>query len=231
MFVWLSRTGKKRELIWKKAWDGVERPKEIGQWVKLSYCRSQDASFLKHSVELKVQLLTGRLKGAGRRGVRAVLFRRSPVNRPRTIYGRLVTTGLQIFCSSQFFRNQRQKYKLCREKHVSLLGLFTGEWCFHPPCWEQKELPFSCRNLQRRHRRTPIWPSMRIPWVSFVHYSRFLRWKNKTKTCIQGAKRPTTRGNLTNAEGTQTRNPGWGAELYSIHFIHSQFKRKLVGFF
>lgn len=32
-------------------------------------------------------------------------------------------------------------------KFVSLLGLFTGEWCFHPPCWEQRELPFSTARL------------------------------------------------------------------------------------
>lgn len=99
-----------------------------------------------HSVELKVQLLTGR-EGVQVGVVSGWLDCQSPpyTDPARFLESEEIKTA-SFFSLSQCISDQwRKKYLFCDIK--CLLGLFTGEWCFHPPCWEQRELLLSTARL------------------------------------------------------------------------------------
>lgn len=105
-------------------------------------CKSQ-----KHSVELKVQLLTGKEGVAGRRGVRVVDWKCPPYTDPRIILKKLSSKEITEDFLRQLVLWRPIENTFCSDIFVSVLGLFTGEWCFHPPCWEQRELPFTTARL------------------------------------------------------------------------------------
>lgn len=135
----------------------------------------------KHSVELKVQIRTGK-EGVRVGEVSGWLTESVPRIQTQN-YSQNIKWKIKNSLTLLVLWQPTQKS--FSVKFVSSLGLFTGEWCFHPPCWEQRELPFSTAALQK--------PAVKAKTsTDFDHRCAYL-WFPSSTTADLGTERPKER--------------------------------------